>query len=267
MSVKIAAIQLQTLPMSNARLDYYIRRCAKMGVNLITLGEYVLNNFFKELEKIPSSMIKEQSEHRLAILKDLAKSYNVTIIAPIILYKKDKPYKAVARFTPNISFFYEQKILINYKHWDEDRFFANNMKDMSIPLFIHEGLRVGIISGFEAHFDIFWQQVMKKKVDLVLMPSVSTFESRIRWSELLKTRAFLNSAYILRVNRVGSFKDKAHSWYFYGDTALYSPDGTLEASLGDGEEMLIGEININAVIEARKIWGFRNQLVKKELLN
>lgn len=267
MSVKVAAIQLQTLPMSNARLDYYIRRCVKIGANLIVLGEYVLNNFFKELEKIPISMIKEQSEYRLAALKEIAKSYGVTIIAPIILYKKNRPYKVVARFTPNMSFFYEQKILINYKHWDEEKFFANDEKEISIPIFTHEGLKIAIISGFEVHFDLFWQQAMKRKVDLVLTPSVSTFESRARWSELLKTRAFLNSVYVLRVNRVGSFKDKAHSWYFYGDTALYSPDGILEACLGDGEEMLIGEIDAGVVAEARKTWGFRNQLVKKELLN
>ncbi|MDR0666672.1 MAG: carbon-nitrogen hydrolase family protein [Campylobacteraceae bacterium] len=266
MNVRIAAVQLQALPMSNARLDHYIIQCCKSGANLIILGEYVLNNFFKEIEKIPVSMIKEQSERRLAVIKDFAKKYNVTIVAPIILYKNGKLYKVVMRSTPNVSFFYEQKILINYKYWNEDRFFANNAKNMSIPIFIHEGLRVGIISGFEAHFDLFWGQAMEKRVDLVLMPSVSTFKSNIRWNELLKTRAFLNSVYILRVNRIGSFKDKTHSWYFYGDTALYSPDGILEDSLGDKEGVLIGEIDAYKVAEARKICGFRGQLIRKKFL-
>jgi nitrilase len=252
--------------MSEAKPDYYVRVCAKNGINLIVLGEYVLNSFFKELEKIPVSMIKEQSEHKLTLFKRLAKDYNVTIVAPVVLCKKDRPYKAIVRFTPNMSFFYEQKFLINYKHWDEDRFFANSVKDMSVPIFMHEGLKVSVISGFEAHFDLFWQQMMKKKVDLVLVPSVGAFESGGRWNELLKTRAFLNGVYILRVNRIGSFKDKTHSWYFYGNTALYSPEGVVEASLGDNEEMLVGEIDADAVVEARKAWGFRNQLVKKGLL-
>jgi nitrilase len=266
MSVRIAAIQLQALPMSNARLEYYIIQCRRSGANLIVLGEYVLNNFFKEIEKIPISMIKEQSERRLAIIKDFTKKYNITIVAPIILYKNNKLYKVIVRSTPNMSFFYEQKILINYKYWNEDRFFANNAKNMSIPIFTHEGLRVSIISGFESHFDLFWHQAMEKRADLVLMPSVSTFKSNIRWNELLKIRAFLNSVYILRVNRIGNFKDKIHSWYFYGDTALYSPDGILEDSLGDKEGMLICEIDIGKVMEARKICGFRGQLIKKELL-
>jgi nitrilase len=98
------------------------------------------------------------------------------------------------------------------------------------------------------------------------MPSVSAFESCARWNELLKTRAFLNGTYILRVNRIGSFKDKTHAWYFYGNSALYSPDGIIEASLGDGEEMLVSEIDVDTISEARKAWGFRNQLIKKDLL-
>ena len=163
--------------------------------------------------------------------------------------------------------FYEQNFLINYKHWNEEQFFVNSSdKEATLPMFVHEGVKIGIICGFDAHFDILWQQVLKRKVDVVLIPSVSAFESRTRWNELLKTRAFLNSVYILRVNRIGNFKDKTHSWYFYGDSALYSPSGVVEASLGDNEEMLICEIDVGAVQEARKSWGFRKQLAAKGLL-
>ncbi|MDR2790500.1 MAG: carbon-nitrogen hydrolase family protein [Campylobacteraceae bacterium] len=266
MSIKVAAIQLQTLPMSLARLDHYIIQCCKSGANLIVLGEYVLNSFFKEIQKIPASVIKEQSERRVEAMKEFAKKYNVTIVAPIILHKNGKLYKSIIRAAPNASYFYEQKILINYKYWNEDRFFANNAKNVFMPIFMHEGLKVGIISGFEAHFDLFWQQAMKRGVDLILMPSVSTFESSARWHELLKTRAFLNSVYILRVNRIGNFKDKAHSWYFYGDTALYSPAGILEETLDEREGMLIGAIEGDLVAEARKICGFKNQLARRKLL-
>jgi len=266
MSVKIAALQLQTLPMSEAKLDYYVRICVKNGISLVVLGEYVLNSFFKELERIPISMIKEQSEHKLTVLKKLAKNYNITIIAPIVLYKKEKLYKVTTRITPNMSFFYEQRFLINYKHWDEERFFANEGKDTQIPVFTHEGLKMSVICGFDIHFDTLWLQAQKKKVDVILVPSVSTFESHNRWNELLKTRAFLNNVYILRVNRIGNFKDKTHSWYFYGDSALYSPNGIVEESLGDNEEMLICDIDISDVQEARRAWGFRGQLVKKGLL-
>ncbi|MDR1285052.1 MAG: carbon-nitrogen hydrolase family protein [Campylobacteraceae bacterium] len=265
MNTKIAALQLQTLPMSEAKLDYYIRICAKNGINLIVLGEYVLNSFFKELENLPLLTIKEQSKHKLTILKKLAKTYGVTIIAPIVLCKKDALYKVTIRVTPTVTFFYEQNFLINYKHWNEERFFANNSKNIQVPIFNHEGLRISVICGFDAHFDILWQQVQKRKADIVLVPSVSTFESFDRWNELLKTRAFLNNIYILRINRIGDFKDKTYSWYFYGSSALYSPNGAIEAYLGDNEEVLICDIDLNTVKEAAKAWGFRRQLVKKKI--
>jgi nitrilase len=266
MSIKIAALQLQTLPMSEAKLDYYVRICAKNDINLIVLGEYVLNSFFKELENLPLSAIKEQSKHKLAVLKKLAKTYNVTMVAPIVLYKKGGLYKVTARVTSATVFFYEQKFLINYKHWNEEKFFANNTQNMMVPTFNHEGVKISIICGFDAHFDILWQQVQKKKADVVLVPSVSTFESFDRWNELLKTRAFLNNVYILRINRIGDFKDKTYSWYFYGSSALYSPNGAVEAYLGDNEEMLLCEIDLEIVKGAGKAWGFRRQLVKKRVL-
>ncbi|MFV0480365.1 MAG: carbon-nitrogen hydrolase family protein [Campylobacteraceae bacterium] len=263
---KIAALQLPTLPMSEAKLDYYLRICAKNDISLVVLGEYVLNSFFKELEKIPAAMIKEQTKHKIEILKNLAKKHNLTIVAPIVVSKKEGFFKTNIRVTPQASYFYDANFLINYKHWDEEKFFVHENKEVDIPVFTHDGLRLSVIFGFDAHFDTIWQQVMKKKIDMVLIPSVGTFDSQLRWQELLKTRAFTNNVYILRVNRMGSFKDVNSSWHFYGNSFLISPNGEIEASLGDKEELLIAEIDSHSINEARKLWGFRAKLAKKELL-
>ena len=53
--MKIAALQLSTLPMSSSKLDYYFRICKKKDVELMLLSEYALNSFFKELETTPIS--------------------------------------------------------------------------------------------------------------------------------------------------------------------------------------------------------------------
>lgn len=73
---------------------------------------------------------------------------------------------------------------------------------------------------------------------MVIVPSACTFESKQRWEELLKTRAFLNSTSILRVNRIGKTKDE---WNFYGDTLFINAFGEIESKLGSEEEMLIIE--------------------------
>lgn len=266
MKTKIAAIQLPTLPMSEAKLDYYTNICKKNGISLITLGEYVLNSFFKELEKMPPSMIKEQSNHKLKILKALAKKYEIIFVAPILINKKDSFLKVITRVTPSTTYFYEQNFLINYKHWNEEKFFLNEFEKVDIPVFTHNNIRFTAICGFDIHFDAIWQEIQRKKIDVVLLTCANTFDSKQRWQEIVKTRAFLNNVYILRVNRVGSYKDELNSWYFYGNSMLCSPNGLIEESLGDKEEMLFCDIDLNEINNAKKIWGFRSSLQKKSCL-
>ena len=264
--MKLAALQLSTLPMSEAKLDYYFRICDQKGVELILLSEYALNSFFKELESMPILMIKEQTNHKIKVLKDLCKKYNLTVVAPIILIKNKKLLKSVAKFTPKSVHYYNQQFLINFKHWNEERYFDNPIETYAPQTFILNKIRFGIISGFEAHFDIAWMEAMKKNVDVVLMPSSSTFDSSLRWQELLKTRAFLNSMYILRANRVGTYTQKEHSWKFYGHSKLVNPYGDIELSLGHKEEILLCDVNKDEVLGAKKLWGWRKDLSKRGLV-
>ncbi|MCI7463757.1 MAG: carbon-nitrogen hydrolase family protein, partial [Campylobacter sp.] len=69
--LKLCALQLGTLALSNSRLDYYLQTAAKSGAKVVLLGEYVINSFFAELELMPKSMIKEQSESKKKALAEL----------------------------------------------------------------------------------------------------------------------------------------------------------------------------------------------------
>jgi len=264
--VKVAALQLSTLPMSASKLDYYFRICKQKEIGLVLLSEYALNSFFKELETMPLSMIKEQTNHKVKVLKELSSVYGLIVVAPIVQVKGELLIKSVAKFTPKGVSYYPQEFLINFRHWNEEKFFANEPKSYSLPVFLVEGIKFGIVNGYEAHFDAVWIDVMRKNVDVVLMPSSATFDSIMRWQEMLKTRAFLNSVYILRANRIGSFLDKEISWKFYGHSKLVNPFGEIELSLGDKEEILIAEIDKKEVVEARKVWGWKRALHKRGMI-
>ncbi len=263
--MKIAALQLSTLPMSEAKLDYYFRICKQKEVEVVLLSEYALNSFFKELEGMPPSMIKEQSNHKIEALKKLCAEYELHVIAPIVNVKGEFMYKCNAHFSPRSVHFFDQQFLINYKHWNEEKFFANAITKYSLPLFLHQGLRFGVVSGYELHFDVVWQEVMKKNVDVVLIPSSSAFDSSNRWEELLKMRAYLNNVYILRANRIGHYKEEVANWHFYGQSCLVSPFGEIELTLGDKEEMLVASIDKETLMEARKIWGWKKQVSKRDI--
>jgi predicted amidohydrolase len=266
-TVNIAALQIASLSFDKAKLDYYLTIAKTKKCKVFVLGEYVLNLFFKELETTPLSLIKEQTRYQKKNLQQLANSYNMVIITPAIVVRNKKVKKIIYKFTPRSVTTYTQQILINYKHWDEEKFFSNPIESLKAPMtFSIDGIKIAVMAGFEIHFDYFWQQCMSKKIDCVLVPTASTFGSQNRWRHLLSTKAYQNSSYVLRINRTGTFHDKEHTWQFYGDSFLMQPNGEIESHLGTKEELMIAIIDKNIVKEHKKSWGFTNALTKRDMI-
>ncbi|MFA6191110.1 MAG: carbon-nitrogen hydrolase family protein [Sulfurimonas sp.] len=262
--MKAAVLQLSAQGMSSTKLYNYIRIASKNSVKVLLLGEYILNPFFKELQSLSVAMIKEQAEHQSKVLKELATTYKMTIIAPLIVVKKEKVYKVIAKFSPTSTAYYQQQLLINYPHWNEEKFFANEIKPLQAPLTFKIGnFKFAVMSGFELHFDELWSHVADKSVDCVLVPSVSTFDSFERWKMLIQSRAFTHNCFVLRANRIGEYQDKDLTWQFYGDSLLVSPDGDVLNHLGNKEELMIVDMSHSEVVHSRRSWGFRDMITKR----
>jgi predicted amidohydrolase len=260
-----AVLQLNAQGMSSTKLYNYIRIANKKGVKLLLLGEYVLNPFFKELQQMSMSMIKEQAAHQIKVLKELSSTYKMTIIAPLVIVKKKNIYKCIAKFAPSSTAYYQQQILINYSHWNEEKYFSNAVKEITTPMiFKVDGFKFAVISGFELHFDEIFAKLSNKKIDCLLIPSVSTFESYERWKALCITRAFTHSCYLLRANRIGEYQDKDGLWKFYGDSFLASPNAELLTHLGNKEELMIVDMSHTEVVQARRSWGFKEAIKKRK---
>ncbi len=262
--MRCALLQLPSIGMGSTKLENYARVAHQKGVKLVLMGEYLLNPFFKELVHTPVSMIAEQSAHQIETLKALAAKYDLVFVAPIVTVRKKECTKMIAKVGPRSVTYAPQQFLINYPHWNEEKFFANPVEPIKPPMiFAVDGFKFAVMGGFEAHFDPLWEAVDAKNVDAVLIPSASTFESHNRWRELLKTRAFTHNCYLLRANRVGEYYDEKHAWKFYGDSMVISPDGDVEADLGNTEELLIVDLDRKALAESRKGWGFKEALRKR----
>jgi len=264
----VAALQLPTLGMNATRLEFYLKQAHSRGADVMLLGEYVLNHFFKEFATMAPNMVKEQSRKHMELLKNLAVKYDIVFIAPIIVTKKDGYHKTIVKVTPKHTKYYEQQILLPYAHWNEKKFFANPVAPLKAPMtFTINNFRIMVMAGFELHFDPFWQEVTRKKIDLVLLPTASTFGSHNRWREIIKTKAFLHGCFILRANRLGEYSDDEVKWKFYGDTMLVSPEGEVEMMLEDKESMLIEVIDKSEITEHRRSWGFERELKQRETLS
>ena len=114
--MKVAVLQLSAQGLSSTKLYNYIRVANNKGIKVLLLGEYILNPFFKELESMSISMIQEQANQQINILKELSSTYAMTIVAPLVIVKGKKIYKTEAKFAPNSISYYKQLFLLNYAH-------------------------------------------------------------------------------------------------------------------------------------------------------
>ena len=178
--------------------------------------------------------------------------------------------KSCAKFLPLEVKFYDQNILMDYPHWNEEGFFANRKSrkigKISPMIFSEGGVKFGVCFGYEAHFDVFWRYFMQKNVGCVLVPCASTFESGGRWRELLKMRAFTNSLYVIRANRIGEAKFGESEFKFYGESFVVTPGGEIANELKNEEGVLMCEVDADEIAAARGLWKFRKNLVSRGLL-
>ncbi|WP_321781026.1 carbon-nitrogen hydrolase family protein [uncultured Campylobacter sp.] len=178
--------------------------------------------------------------------------------------------KSCAKFSPSEVKFYDQNILMDYPHWNEEGFFANRKSrkigKISPMIFSEGGVKFGVCFGYEAHFDVFWRYFMQKNVGCVLVPCASTFESGGRWRELLKMRAFTNSLYVIRANRIGEAKFGESEFKFYGESFVVTPSGEIANELKNEEGVLMCEVDADEIAAARGLWKFRKNLVSRGLL-
>lgn len=254
----IAALQLDSF--HDKKIDSYWSVCHAENVAFLLLGEYVLNPFFKEIEQLSLGVLEEQSHFVLGNLLEMSKRYETRLIAPFVRFVGKKPYKSLALFYRGCVQYHHAQRLLSFEHWNEKGFFANSTpKNPKMPLcFEFNGCRVAVLFGFETYFDAIWLRLKKIHIDVVLVASVSTFNSTKKWRELLKIRAFLNHCYLLRANRIGRYvpENEKYDWEFYGDSFFVSPSGDLESCLSQQEELLIGKIEPEIIQECKTLWDF-----------
>jgi nitrilase len=251
-------LQIDALALGSARLDYLLTQAKNHGSRIAVLPEYVCGAFFKEIEKAPVAEIKTRGAQQYENLSKLSKQYKITIIAPLIRVIGAKPYKSLYRFSPDRVWRYDQQILIDYPHWNEAAFFANDRRELKPTIFTYNGFRIGLLFGFELHFDLLWHKMIAARTDIAIVSSVCAFESFARWQTLCKSRAFSGGCYAIRANRIGSYggDKQLEPWIFYGNSLYCNPFGEIENSLDDREGILVASCDRDALRQSRRAFGF-----------
>lgn len=266
-------------PNSKIFREYLESQCKRQKIDLVVLGEYVANHFFKEYHN--KGILKREFELQKAYFSALSKEFGIAIVAPLIECAEskgelkgsgaknagEKIYKSIAIFRDGKVRFYRASRLMDFPHWNEVAFFDNEVVSSvdSHPksrikepiIFSVGGFKVSAIFGWEAHFDEIFINLRKKGVDILCIPTASSFGSNARWQRLLQTRSFLNNCFIVRVNRTGNFMESSVVWDFYGESFIALPDGSLGDMMGARDGILVSEIRTEMLDEIKDSWRFR----------
>mgnify|MGYP001812078736 CR=1 FL=1 len=72
------------------------------------------------------------------------------------------------------------------------------------------------------------------------------------WRTMQRAHAIANGLYVVAINRVGVEGELR----FWGGSFVAAPDGTIRAEAGDSEEVLVVELDLDAIRTAREGWPF-----------
>jgi predicted amidohydrolase len=114
------------------------------------------------------------------------------------------------------------------------------------------GVRCSLAVCYDLRFgDQFWAQA--PTTDCYLVPANWPTPRHLHWRTLLLARAIENQAYVVGVNRAGTAGDGTrHS----GGSCIIEPRGELLADAGEGEEILVAEVDPEVVAATRQRFPF-----------
>ncbi len=244
----IAAIQ--TVATGNvernlAHLAELIAVAVERGADLVCLGQLCCTPWFPATGKpVPIE------DHRplLDSLAEVAAAKSVHLIAPLPERDGDRWYNTAFHLTSEgeVAHRHRKRQLPEIDGYRERSCFAAG--DGPPEVFDVAGFKVGVQICWENYFPEGARLLALAGADLIFAPTAAAFDTHDRWRALLATHALCNNLFVLRLNRTGEEGDLR----FYGRSFIADPFGAVIAEAGEGESILMAEIDPARIAEARE---------------
>lgn len=110
------------------------------------------------------------------------------------------------------------------------------------------GVRIGLLICYDVEFPENVRAHALAGTDLLLVPTALMHPYQFVAESLVPVRAFENQLYVAYVNRAGA----EGKFEFLGGSRLTGPDGVPRARAGRGEELLLGEVDLELLAASRQ---------------
>lgn len=177
-------------------------------------------------------------------LKELANENDLTIIGSFPEREADHLYNSMPVVTPDGIAGVYRKIHL-FGGMDEQRYFTPGSRP---GFFRAENLKAGLMICYDIRFPELARKITLLGADVILV-SAEFPDPRINhWRTLLQARAIENQVFVCAVNRVGTDGNNT----FFGHSMVVSPWGEIIVEGRGNEEILIADLDLEEVREARE---------------
>jgi omega-amidase len=252
MSVRIGIVQMgsgENKVKNLKKAKEMVTSAAEKGVELVLLPE--LFGYFPPTinRKGYLQNAEDVNGQTLTMLSKIAKERELAIISGSIIEKsKHELFNTSYLIAPDGKLFSYRKVhLFKFGGINESSVFSEGTKP-SVAEF--RGRKIGLTICFDLRFPEIFRAEMLMGAELI--SNVAAFlekTGRAHWMTLLRARAIENQVFVLAANQA---KGEGEGPVYFGNSCVIAPRGELVAKAGQQEELLITDVELRKVREARR---------------
>lgn len=254
MALNVSLIQMDNkweyIEENHRRASALLEKAAAEGCDVAVLPEMFTTGFTMNLSEV--EVVTDPSSGKTArLLSAMARRLGIYIIAGVAVKPEDKEKglnlamvfdregEQIASYTKNRPF----PLL------EEERYYEKGDKQVIFEL---DGMLASVFICFDLRFPELFRAVAEKALAVFVIANWPSSRAE-HWASLLRARAIENQCYAAGLNRTGT---DGNGISYSGFSSVYDPMGKLISWAGEGEEILMANINIEEALNVRKKYPF-----------
>jgi predicted amidohydrolase len=255
--MKVVAIQVNTGTNKTENLrkisTLITQACNEVSPDFIALPEMFTHMGGNLREKIVAAenIQSDVNNEALELLKELAKKFQVLIHAGSLCEVfENQYYNTTCIIDP------EGNLLTSYRKINLFSFTASNNLQYNESTFLSPGTSVitypykemiiGCTICFDLRFGALFQELIKQKVQVIIVPAAFTYETgQAHWEILCRARAIETQSYLIAPAQTGSYEENNQKKFCWGHSMIVDPWGNIMQMMDEKEGFISATLDLN----------------------
>jgi nitrilase len=261
--MKVVAIQVNSGPDKKENLEKIVylvtKACNEVQPDLVALPEMFtgMGVSLEERKKSAENIEHPTRDSGLTTLKTLAKKFKMTIHGGSFCEEKEDQYyntTCVVNEHGNVIVVYRKINLFQFQtltnvQYDESALLTAGDSIVTYPLQNHA---IGCTICFDLRFGDIFQKLIRKKVDVIVIPSAFTYETgKAHWEILCRARAIETQSFVIAPAQTGSHYENGVKRDCWGHSMIVDPWGNILASMVEEEGYIAATLDFEFLEKTR----------------